>query len=80
MSSECADIRAQGRIRILFIGSVAGKKIFRGGAVYQASKFALRGFALSLAKEYAQKELSVFLLNPSLVATSFFPDGQIPFP
>ena len=80
LSSECDDIRSQSGVKIIFMGSIAGKKLFRSGALYQATKFALRGFALSVAKEYPHKEVSVFLLNPSLVATPFFSDGCIPFP
>lgn len=44
---------AGGSAAIVFTGSVAGISPSPGGGVYNASKFGLRGFALSLAAELA---------------------------
>ncbi len=40
-------------------------------AVYAASKFAVRGFTLSLAKEMRPKGIRVSLVNPGIIDTSF---------
>lgn len=42
------------------------------GSLYCASKFALRGFALSLRKECMNANVAVSIVNPGLVDTPFF--------
>ncbi|MCZ6795808.1 MAG: SDR family NAD(P)-dependent oxidoreductase, partial [Planctomycetota bacterium] len=49
----------------------AGK---RQGAVYCASKFALRGFAQALREECAASGVRVTIVNPGMVRTGFFDD------
>ena len=40
-------------------------------AVYSASKFALRGFSLSLLREVKDQGIKVSLLNPGIIDTHF---------
>ncbi|MBP8016800.1 SDR family oxidoreductase, partial [Candidatus Gracilibacteria bacterium] len=56
--------------KIIFIGSIASKKFFNFGAVYQASKFGLRGFAGSIKNEFKDKK--IYIINPTIVKTNFF--------
>ena len=58
--------------RIIFIWSIISKKFMKNAAVYQASKFWLRGFAWGLKSEWKK----VFILNPKIVET-WFHDGKI---
>ena len=44
-------------------------------AVYAASKFGVRGFSLSLAREVKGKGVKVSLINPGIVDTAFN-DGE----
>lgn len=44
-------------------------------AVYAASKFALRGFSLSLMKEFKDRGIRVSLVNPGMIDTAFN-DGE----
>ncbi|EKE26561.1 MAG: oxidoreductase [uncultured bacterium (gcode 4)] len=63
------------KTKIVFVWSVASKKFFKFWSVYQASKFALRGFAGCLKNEIKQ---SVFLINPRFVDTKeFFKNERI---
>jgi len=59
---------------IIFIGSEAALQGGRKGAVYSASKFALRGFAQSLREECAHNHIGVSIINPGMVRTGFFDD------
>jgi short-subunit dehydrogenase len=56
--------------KIFTIGSQASKHFFSGWAVYQASKWWLRGFIGSLRKEWKQYQL--YLIHPQIVETRFF--------
>lgn len=62
---------------LIFIGSEAALKGSRKGAMYCASKFALRGFTQSLREECAKSNVRVSLINPGMVKTAFF--GQLSF-
>ncbi|MGR9046786.1 MAG: SDR family oxidoreductase [Gammaproteobacteria bacterium] len=57
---------------LIFIGSEAALKGSRKGAVYCASKFALRGFTQALRDECAKSRVRVSLINPGMVKTPFF--------
>ncbi|MDH3282902.1 MAG: SDR family oxidoreductase [Gammaproteobacteria bacterium] len=57
---------------IVFLGSEAALAGGKRGAVYSASKFALRGFAQSLRKECASDGVRVTLINPGMTKTAFF--------
>lgn len=60
---------------IVIIGSEAALKGGQRGAVYAATKFALRGFAQSLREECAAAGVRITLINPGMVQTDFF-EGQ----
>ncbi|PKM11056.1 MAG: short-chain dehydrogenase [Gammaproteobacteria bacterium HGW-Gammaproteobacteria-3] len=57
---------------LIFIGSEAALKGSRKGALYCASKFAVRGFAQALREECAKSRVRVALINPGMVRTPFF--------
>jgi len=57
---------------VLLIGSEAARRGGRKGAVYAATKFALRGFAQSLREECAGAGVRVTLVNPGMVRSDFF--------
>lgn len=57
---------------LIFIGSEAGLKGCRKGAIYCASKFALRGFTQALREECGNSKVRVCLINPGMVKTAFF--------
>jgi NADP-dependent 3-hydroxy acid dehydrogenase YdfG len=57
---------------LIFIGSEAALKGSRKGAVYCASKFALRGFTQALREECGSSNVRVCLINPGMVKTAFF--------
>ena len=59
---------------LVYIGSEAGLKGSKKGAVYSASKFALRGFAQSIRDETAKNNVSVTIVNPGMIRGSFFED------
>lgn len=56
---------------IVNIGSTASLKGYTGGAIYSASKFALRGLSQCLQAELRPFNVRVFQVNPSYVATAF---------
>jgi len=57
---------------LIFIGSEAALKGSRKGAIYCASKFAIRGFSQALRDECAKSSVRVSLINPGMVQTEFF--------
>ncbi|MDD3145382.1 MAG: SDR family NAD(P)-dependent oxidoreductase [Candidatus Gracilibacteria bacterium] len=63
------------KAKIIFIGSIIGKKFMKYGAVYQASKFGLRGFAGALKNEL--KGIGVHIINPKIVDTTFHDEAKI---
>ncbi|MGV6818188.1 MAG: SDR family oxidoreductase [Thiotrichales bacterium] len=65
-------MKTQRQGRIVIIGSTAGLQGGQKGAVYSATKFGLRGFAQSLREECAHAGVSVSLINPGMVDTSFY--------
>ena len=65
-------MKQQRRGTVVFIGSEAGLSGGRRGAVYSASKFALRGFAQSLRSECGRRNVRVAIINPGMTDTGFF--------
>lgn len=59
---------------LIFIGSEAALKGSRKGALYCASKFAVRGFTQALREECGKSKVRVCLINPGMVKTAFFED------
>ena len=68
-------IRAR-RGAIINIASLAGKNMFKGGAGYGATKWALRGFAGSLMLEVREHNIRVVTVFPGSVDTGFSPGGK----
>lgn len=65
-------LKRQQRSDIVFIGSESALQGGRYGSIYSAAKFALRGFSQSLRHECANSNLHVGIINPGMVASSFF--------
>jgi len=65
-------LKKKGAGDIVFIGSEAALTGSKNGAMYCASKFALRGFAQSLRAECAKGGVRICIINPGMVQTSFF--------
>ncbi len=57
---------------IILMGSESALSGGKHGAIYCASKFALRGMAQSLRQECASSSVRVTLINPGMVRTPFF--------
>jgi len=57
---------------LIFIGSEAALSGSRKGAVYCATKFALRGFAQSLREECSNAGIRSTIINPGMVKSDFF--------
>lgn len=57
---------------VVFMGSEAALWGGRRGAIYSASKAALRGFAQALRQECAPSNVRVSVVNPGMVRTEFF--------
>lgn len=65
-------LKRKGRADLIYIGSEAALEGSRKGALYCASKFALRGFSQALRAECAKSGVRVTLINPGMVKTPFF--------
>lgn len=70
-------LKRKPRSDLVYIGSEAALKGSRKGAVYCASKFALRGFTQALREECGKSNVRVCLINPGMVRTEFF--GSLSF-
>ena len=66
------NMRRQRRGDLIFIGSEAALHGSRKGALYCATKFALRGFAQSLREECSGSGIRSTIINPGMVRTGFF--------
>ena len=62
-------IQAKGHI--VNLGSVAGRLVYEGGAVYCASKFAVRAFSDGLRMDLKGTGVRVSLISPGMVNTEF---------
>jgi len=62
--------------QIVHIASLAGKNTVKGGAVYAATKWALRGFASSLMLEVREHNIRMITICPGSVDTSFSATGK----
>jgi 3-hydroxy acid dehydrogenase/malonic semialdehyde reductase len=67
-------MKRRGRGDVVFVGSEAALAGGRRGAVYSATKFALRGLAQALREECARQGIRVCIVNPGMVKTAFFDD------
>jgi NADP-dependent 3-hydroxy acid dehydrogenase YdfG len=62
---------ARGRGHVVTIGSVAGLKTYPGGAVYAASKHAVRAFTEALRHDYCNDPVRITEILPGMVRTGF---------
>ncbi|MEU6315236.1 SDR family NAD(P)-dependent oxidoreductase [Streptomyces sp. NPDC047014] len=71
---------ARGRGHVVLIGSISGKAATRSTSLYNATKFGLRGFALSLRQELRGTGVGVSLVQPGFVrdAGMFAETGATP--
>ncbi len=65
-------LKRKQRTDLIYIGSEAALKGSRKGAIYCASKFALRGFTQALREECSNSGVRVCLINAGMVKTPFF--------
>ena len=65
-------LKRKAHSNLIYIGSEAALKGSRKGAIYCASKFALRGFTQALREECGSSSVRVSLINPGMVKTDFF--------
>lgn len=68
-------LQGQGDATVVLIGSTFGSLAFPGFAAYSASKFALRGLAEALSREYADTGLRFQYLSPRATRTGFNSDA-----
>lgn len=66
------DFKRKAQSDLIYIGSEAALKGSRNGALYCASKFALRGFTQALREDCGKSNIRVSLINPGMVKTPFF--------
>ncbi len=62
---------ARGRGHVVTLGSIAGLGTYKGGTIYNASKFAVHGFTEALRKDYGDSNLRVTEILPGLTRTEF---------
>jgi NADP-dependent 3-hydroxy acid dehydrogenase YdfG len=56
---------------IVNIGSIAGRQAYENGAVYIASKFAVRGFTYALREDLLGRPVRLTTVDPGLVESGF---------
>lgn len=67
-------LKSRGRGDIIIMGSESALSGGKRGAVYSATKFALRGLAQSLREECSGSGVRVGIINPGMVDSGFFTD------
>ena len=65
-------MKQQGHGDIIYIGSESALSGGKKGAIYCASKFAIRGMAQALREECSRSNVRVTLINPGMTKTPFF--------
>ena len=65
-------LKRLGRGDLVFLGSEAALEGKRMGAVYCATKFAVRGLAQALREECSRSDVRVSVVHPGMVKTPFF--------
>ncbi|WP_067472092.1 SDR family NAD(P)-dependent oxidoreductase [Nocardia amamiensis] len=82
MAREVAgSMRAKGEGHIVFIGSIGGRAASGDTAVYNATKFGLRGFALGMREDFRGSGVGVSLVEPGFVREAgMFADSGVRLP
>ncbi|HMB76122.1 MAG TPA: SDR family oxidoreductase [Kiloniellaceae bacterium] len=62
---------ARGRGHVVTIGSIAGLRTYPGGAVYAATKHAVRAFTEALRQDYCGDPIRITEILPGVVRTGF---------
>ena len=65
-------MKAARRGTIVNVASIAGKRGFKSGSAYCASKFGLNGFSEALVEELREEGIRVCSINPGSTDTEFF--------
>ena len=65
-------LKQRGKGDLIVIGSESALRAGRRGSVYCATKFGLRGFALSLREECSSAGVRVTVIHPGMTRTPFF--------
>ena len=68
-------LKKRNRADIILLCSRAAFKVNKTYSIYSASKFALRGFGLSLREECSSSSVHVSMIHPGMVRTDFFNDA-----
>jgi short-subunit dehydrogenase len=58
---------SRGRGQLVFVSSLAGKAASGGSALYNATKFGLRGYALALREDLRSQGVGVSLVSPGFI-------------
>ena len=66
-----AAVAELGGVDILFMGSIAGRQAYPGGASYIAAKFAVRGFSYALREDLLGRPIRITTVDAGLVETEF---------
>ena len=61
----------QGQGHVIHIGSIAGRDVYPGGAVYCGTKFAVRALAEGMRVDLCGSGVKVSLVDPGMVNTEF---------
>ncbi|MDH3615170.1 MAG: SDR family NAD(P)-dependent oxidoreductase [Gammaproteobacteria bacterium] len=64
-------LRESGEGAIINVGSLAGRVVYAGAAVYSATKAGLRSFTLALSEELRGSKIKVGLVSPGPISTAF---------
>ncbi len=74
-------MRERGRGHIVFISSLSGRAAAGGTALYSATKFGLRGFALGLREDLRAHGVGVSVVLPGFIAEAgMFAESEIELP
>lgn len=66
---------ARGHGHLVFVSSLSGKAASAGAALYSATKFGLRGFALALRQDWGPRGVGVSCVNPGPIGDAGDEDG-----
>jgi hypothetical protein len=69
-------LRESGEGAIINVGSLAGRVVYPGAAVYSATKAGLRSFTLALSEELRGSNVKVGLVSPGPISTAFIMDDM----